>query len=41
MDTIDKEKEEKNNKEKMDELMRQVYEEQKRLHPEIYENPKE
>jgi len=41
MDTKDIEKEEKSEKEKVNELMRHVYEEQKRLHPEMYEKPKE
>ena len=35
MDTEDKEK-----KKKIDELMKQVQEEQMKLHPEIYEKPK-
>lgn len=41
METKDKDKNtEKEEKESLDKLMKEIYEEQRRLHPEIYE-PKE
>lgn len=39
--TNNEDKQNKDDKEVVEELMKQVYEEQKRIHPEIYEKPKE